>query len=346
MYDYSPSYSPTATFHNSVIAGNTSSGNSQVYGTVASASSHNFIGFAAGLSGIADGVDGNRIGVAAALDPGLGPLADNGGPTLTHAPLPGSPLIDAGGDAKAVDPEGVPLLADQRGFARRFGTVDIGALEVQPPGVPIARDDFRSGNQGQSIVLDLLANDYCTDGSSLQVQIVSAPSGGTLSTNPDGTLTYAPDAAFFGTDVFSYCAANGDLTSTTAEVTLSILSPASIVVTTAADENDGDLSPDDLSLREALMTAAPGATIQFSADLLNEVIALSAGTLPLSDVTIIGLGAAHSTIVGSQNLLGPSGRGWRFENLEPNGHSQRESDHAGRGIVGRPCHDYRRRLGL
>jgi len=29
-------------------------------------------------------------------DPLLGPLQDNGGPTLTHAPLPGSPAIDAG----------------------------------------------------------------------------------------------------------------------------------------------------------------------------------------------------------------------------------------------------------
>ena len=30
------------------------------------------------------------------LDPELGPLQDNGGPTNTHAPLPGSPLLDAG----------------------------------------------------------------------------------------------------------------------------------------------------------------------------------------------------------------------------------------------------------
>jgi hypothetical protein len=35
---------------------------------------------------------GDQTGVA---DPGLGPLADNGGPTQTHAPLAGSPAIDA-----------------------------------------------------------------------------------------------------------------------------------------------------------------------------------------------------------------------------------------------------------
>jgi len=72
---------------------------------------------------------GNKLGVA---DPKLGPLADNGGPTMTHALLAGSPAIDAG-------PNPVPTFTgnqfDQRGtgFARIVGgLVDIGAFEVQP----------------------------------------------------------------------------------------------------------------------------------------------------------------------------------------------------------------------
>jgi hypothetical protein len=64
-------------------------------------------------------------------DPMLGPLQDNGGPTLTHALLPGSPAINAG------DPNFTPPpLYDQRGspFVRVFnGRVDIGSFEVQPP---------------------------------------------------------------------------------------------------------------------------------------------------------------------------------------------------------------------
>jgi hypothetical protein len=59
----------------------------------------------------------------------LGPLADNGGPTLTQAPLAGSPLINAG--STALVPAG--LTTDQRGAARVSGpAVDIGAVEVQP----------------------------------------------------------------------------------------------------------------------------------------------------------------------------------------------------------------------
>ncbi len=65
-------------------------------------------------------------------DPNLGVLQNNGGPTETHALLPGSIAIDAGANALAVDPGGNPLPTDQRGagFPRVLGgTVDMGAFE-------------------------------------------------------------------------------------------------------------------------------------------------------------------------------------------------------------------------
>ena len=62
-------------------------------------------------------------------DPLLGPLQDNGGPTSTHALLPGSPAIDAG------DPNFTPPpFFDQRGpgFDRVVnGRIDKGSFEVQ-----------------------------------------------------------------------------------------------------------------------------------------------------------------------------------------------------------------------
>jgi hypothetical protein len=62
---------------------------------------------------------GNIIGV----DPLLGPLASNGGSTLTMLPLPGSPAINAGTNA------GCPAY-DQRGVKRpQGGTCDIGSVE-------------------------------------------------------------------------------------------------------------------------------------------------------------------------------------------------------------------------
>jgi hypothetical protein len=67
-------------------------------------------------------------------DPMLGPLQDNGGPTFTHALLPGSPAIDTG------DPNFTPPpIYDQRGldFWRvRNARIDVGSFEVQVGSTP------------------------------------------------------------------------------------------------------------------------------------------------------------------------------------------------------------------
>ena len=60
-------------------------------------------------------------------EPMLGPLQNNGGPTTTQMPLPGSPLIDAGNTVAS------PGACDQRGagYARVLGgRADIGAVET------------------------------------------------------------------------------------------------------------------------------------------------------------------------------------------------------------------------
>lgn len=60
------------------------------------------------------------------VDPELEPIADNGGPTATLRPAPGSPVIDAGNPAFG----GAPSI-DQRGLARvGSGRIDIGSLET------------------------------------------------------------------------------------------------------------------------------------------------------------------------------------------------------------------------
>ncbi len=45
--------------------------------------------------------DGDTTTNIFGVDPDLGPLQDNGGTTLSHMPLPGSPLIDAGSPAES-----------------------------------------------------------------------------------------------------------------------------------------------------------------------------------------------------------------------------------------------------
>jgi predicted outer membrane repeat protein len=78
-------------------------------------------------------------GDVSGVDPLLGQLLDNGGPTQTHALNYGSPAIDAGNPAGCTDDVGGPILTDQRGLPRAIdgnvdGTLrcDIGAYEAEP----------------------------------------------------------------------------------------------------------------------------------------------------------------------------------------------------------------------
>lgn len=119
------------TLHNTIVAGNrtgSGAGTADDLGgvNVNAGSAFNIIGNVGTSGGLASGKDGNLVGI----DPQLGALANNGGPTLTHALLAGSPAINHGSNALAAG-----LNTDQRGtgFGRiPDGAVDIGAFEVQP----------------------------------------------------------------------------------------------------------------------------------------------------------------------------------------------------------------------
>ena len=111
---------------------------------------NNLIGNGDNTPGLTNGSNGDQVGSAVTpFDPQLDTLQANGGFTQTHAPLVGSPVIDAGttgtvpADAFDLDRDGNTaevISVDQRGipFARVGGTaVDIGAVEgvVVPAGI-------------------------------------------------------------------------------------------------------------------------------------------------------------------------------------------------------------------
>jgi CSLREA domain-containing protein len=113
----------TVTLRNSIVAGNRDgsplgSVHPDCSGDLASGG-HNLIGRNDGCT-VAPAT-GDVIGTSGSpIDPGLLPLADNGGPTRTHALIKASPAVDAGGpDCEATDQRGLPR-----------GACDIGAYEL------------------------------------------------------------------------------------------------------------------------------------------------------------------------------------------------------------------------
>jgi hypothetical protein len=134
-------YANPSSLSHCLITGNSAPTGSEIYSSssaVVKLNAVNLIGdssetTAQALSGVTAGAtdilatsNGTNPTALAAI---LGPLANNGGPTMTHALVPGSPAINAGNPAFVPPPD-----FDQRGapFTRvAGGRVDIGAFEVQ-----------------------------------------------------------------------------------------------------------------------------------------------------------------------------------------------------------------------
>jgi hypothetical protein len=119
IYSFS---SATLRPRNSIIARNTSASGPDMKGDLTS-QGFNLLGNNSGVT-ILSPQASDQIGTPASpIDPLLGPLQNNGGPTFTHALLLGSPAIDKGESSGAT--------ADQRGFGRRK---DVPALANAPAG--------------------------------------------------------------------------------------------------------------------------------------------------------------------------------------------------------------------
>jgi hypothetical protein len=191
----------TANFNlaNSVVAQNSSGGvDKDIKGTLvnSAANGNNFVGV------LSAGFNANGTSVVGSGDPKLGPLQNNGGPTLTRSPLTGSPLVDAGNNAKAVDPTngGVALALDQRGLTRIVNggsglLVDVGSVELQNKTTVSAITATGAPAFGQFITYSVtVAAAAGTSVPTGTVTVVATPAGATPGTPPVvlGAVTLDP----------------------------------------------------------------------------------------------------------------------------------------------------------
>jgi hypothetical protein len=169
---------------NSIVAGNTAAANGPDMDGDAISLGHNLIGQTDDSTGwVATDLTGTSDDP---LDPCLGPLEDNGGPTMTHALLAGSPALGAGD----------PLLAgsaDQRGSVRVASQpLDIGAFQTE-----------------DAVSFLLLAPSEVNAGEVFSVTVVALDQWGNTASTYTGTVHFSStdlfallpgDTAFSGAD--------------------------------------------------------------------------------------------------------------------------------------------------
>jgi large repetitive protein len=142
---------------------------------------------------------------------------------------------------------------------------------------PVAVNDSAVTSKGNSVIIDVLANDSDPDGDPLTIIAVTPPSKGTATIN-SGTVTYTPKANYTGPDSFTYTISDGKGLTAIATVSISVITgnaPPRAVrdnVVTLADTpviipvlaNDSD--PDGDPLTVVAVTQGANGTAVINAD--------------------------------------------------------------------------------
>ena len=92
---------------------------------------------------------------------------------------------------------------------------------------PTARDDSATTPMNTPVTVAVLANDTDPDGDTPMLVALGLPQQGSLSVNPDQTITYTPAPGFLGQDEFTYTISDGWGGSDTATVTVTVGNPGS-----------------------------------------------------------------------------------------------------------------------
>ncbi len=107
---------------------------------------------------------------------------------------------------------------------------ELPAPEVPAPVIPendppVAVNDAITIDRGQSALITILSND--SDPNNDPLTVTSAqPENGTATINPDGTISYTPNADFSGVDIITYTISDGQGGSATAIVEVTVRTPA------------------------------------------------------------------------------------------------------------------------
>ena len=200
-----------------------------------------------------------------------------------------------------------------------------------------AADDTASTAEDTPVTIAVLANDLNPDDDPLAIASAVAANG-SVTINPDGTLTYVPAADFNGTDTVAYSVRDGQGNVSSATVTITV-TPANDApeATPLTDRTDTDGEPVDLPLAPAFADR-DGDALVFSASGLPAGLAIDAATgrvtgVLAADASTVN-GGAYSVVVTATDAAGASTSSsftWTITNTAPVA-----SDGAAQTVAGAP----------
>lgn len=200
--------------------------------------------------------DNDNLTITDVMQPANGTVVNNG-TSLTYTPNEGFIGTDA-----------FEYTIDDGNGDQDAAVVSVEVLNNNPE----ANDDSATVTEGESTVLDVLANDSDTDGSELSIDSVTQAQNGTVTINSDGTLSYLSNDGYVGTDSFTYTITDADGGLSTANVSIVVESgnnpPVAnddmyqVAINGSLDfnplENDSDPDGDSISLLSVDMSTLNG----------------------------------------------------------------------------------------
>ncbi|NJS13815.1 MAG: tandem-95 repeat protein [Sphingopyxis sp.] len=160
-----------------------------------------------GLLGNDSDLDGDTLTVIAASSPN-GTVVINPDGTVSFTPAP-----------NFNGPTTISYTINDGNGGTATATVNIVVNAVND--APVANASTATTSEDTPVTVPVLANDTDLDGDPLTVTAASAPNG-TVVINPDGTVTYTPNANFNGTDTISYTISDGQGGFATSTVTVTV----------------------------------------------------------------------------------------------------------------------------
>ena len=261
------------TLRNTIVAGNGGLDVPNLAGTFTSLG-YNIVGSYGTNPPSISPAAGDQLNVADALVL-LGPLASNGGPTQTHVLDPGSIALDKGHASGATtDQRGQTRPCDDGSLANASGGDggDVGAFERQVACVvgnpPNAVDDGATvAEDSGANAISVLTNDSDADSDPLAITGVTQGANGGV-TFTASSVSYTPNANFFGNDSFTYTISDGTNSDT-----------ATVTVTVSNVQDDPNAVDDNFAVSEdSGPNAFPVLTNDTDAD--GDTVAVTGATSP------------------------------------------------------------------